>query len=124
MFHTFIRSSMNHGTFVDPSTLLALVHGCPLGRLGGVEVVLLGELHVAEELGVHALHPVSRISFSIGKANMELSRLVHLLEPQLGIGLPGRVPVLLPGLVVIGVVLRLGHGARLWLTSLQWKTGS
>ena len=79
---------MNHGTFVDPSTLLALVHGCPLGRLGGVEVVLLGELHVAQELGVHALH----------------------LKAELGVGLPGGVPVLLPRLIVISVVLGLGHG--------------
>ena len=79
---------MNHGTFVDPSTLLALVHGCPLGRLGGVEVVLLGELHVAQELGVHALH----------------------LKAELGVGLPGGVPVGLAALVMVGVILRLCHG--------------
>ena len=35
---------------------------------------------------------------------------VNSLESELGVGLPGWVPVLLPGLVVVGVVLGLGHG--------------
>lgn len=55
--------------------------------LVAVDVVFLGELEVPEELGVHALH----------------------LELELGGGLAGRVPVVLPVLVVIGVVLGLGH---------------
>ena len=54
--------------------------------------MLLGELEVAQELGVHPLH------------------LVLLLAGGLARG----VPVRLPALVVRGVVLRLGHG---WLLS-------
>ena len=60
----------------------------PLDLLGGAEVVLLGELEVAQELGVHPLH------------------LVLLLAG----GLAGGVAVRLPALVVRRVVLRLGHG--------------
>ena len=51
--------------------------------------MLLRELQVPQELGVHSLH----------------------LDPGLGRGLPGRVPVALPVLIVVGVVLRLGHRA-------------
>ncbi len=41
----------------ETRTLLALVRRRPLSHLSRVQVVLLGELHVAKELGVHTLHP-------------------------------------------------------------------
>ena len=68
---------------VNSGILFLGIDGLPLGLLGSVDVVLLGKLEVTEELGVHALH----------------------LELQLGGGLPGRVAMVLPVLVVVGVVL-------------------
>ncbi len=50
---------MNLGMLMRQETriLLALVRRRPLGHLSRVQVVLLGELHVTKELGVHTLHP-------------------------------------------------------------------
>ena len=52
-----------------------------------LSVVFLSELHVPQVLGVTTLVP----------------------DAELGIGLPGGVPVSLAALVVVGVILRLGH---------------
>lgn len=52
-----------------------------------VQVVFLGKLHVPKKLGVHALQ----------------------LDALLGGRLPSRIPVVLTGLIVIGVILRLSH---------------
>ena len=73
--------------------------GCALQLLGTIDVVLLGELQVLQELGVHSFH----------------------LDELLGRWLPGWVPVPLVGLVVIGVILRLGHreGGGLILICLE-----
>jgi len=68
--------------------LLGLVQSSPLLLLGGAQVVLLGELEVPEELGVHSLP----------------------LELGLGGRLPRGVPVVLALLVMVGVVLGLRHG--------------
>ena len=49
--------------------------------------MLLGKLHVPEELGIHTLQ----------------------LDALLGGRLPGRIPMMFAGLVVISVILGLGH---------------
>jgi len=61
--------------------------GCLLLLLLLGQVVLLGELQVAQELRVTSLH-----------AHMPLSR-----------RLPGGIPVVLTALVVSGMILGLGH---------------
>ena len=49
--------------------------------------MLLGKLHVLKELGIHAFQ----------------------LDALLGGRLPGRIPMMFAGLVVIGMILRLCH---------------
>ena len=67
-----------------------------------VDIVLLGELQVLQELGVHSFH----------------------LDQLLGRWLPGWVPVPLVGLIVIGVILQLGHlagGGLILLVTRVWR---
>ena len=52
-----------------------------------IQVMLLGKLHVLKELGIHAFQ----------------------LDALLGGRLPGRIPMMFAGLVVIGMILRLCH---------------
>lgn len=65
-----------------------LFGGSLLHLLGVAQVVFLGELEVAQKLRVHPLHLVLR----------------------LGRGFTGRIAMMLPVLIVIGVILGLGHG--------------
>merc|ERR1719245_498619 len=67
-------------------TGLLLLSGS-LRNLVLVQVVLLGKLHVLQELGITSLH-----------AHMSLDR-----------GFPETITVILPALVVGGMVLTLGH---------------
>ena len=77
--------------YVFSKTLFANKHGLfssgLLLLLVFVQVMLLGKLHVPEELGIHTLQ----------------------LDALLGGRLPGRIPMMFAGLVVIGVILRLCH---------------
>ena len=52
-----------------------------------IQVVLLSKLHVLKELRIHAFQ----------------------LDALLGGRLPGRIPMMFAGLVVISVILGLGH---------------
>ena len=66
---------------------LCFVSCCFLGYLVFVQVVFLSEFHIPQKLGVHSLD----------------------LYPLLGRGLPGRITVVLPSLIMVSVILRLRH---------------